>query len=116
MEKVTRGTRKRFEVYITDLAGNAQDPDECEVILVKQGEYSYDSPKGPYACSKVGNTGYWGADVALSSSMTTGNWIAQFSWITLGVEDGAQFGFIVEDKIRPFINKIGIRPNVEVVG
>ncbi|GAH84389.1 unnamed protein product, partial [marine sediment metagenome] len=40
-QKVTRGTLKRFEVYITDLEGNPQDPDMCVVSLIKQGEYGY---------------------------------------------------------------------------
>ncbi|KKM84927.1 hypothetical protein LCGC14_1294210 [marine sediment metagenome] len=118
VDKIYRGTRKRFEVYITDLGGSAQDPDTCEVTLIKEGEYSYDSPKGPYACSKVGNVGYWGADVDLSASMTLGNWTANFDWVAGGVEDDAFFGFIVEDKVRPFINRRAsqIPPNVEVVG
>jgi len=118
VQKITRGTLKRFEVYITDLEGNAQDPDTCEVTLIKQGEYGYDSPKGPYACSKTGNTGYWGADVYLSESMTLGNWVAHFDWLADSVEDSAYFDFIVVDKIRPYISRYGpgIRPNVEVVG
>ena len=118
-QKVTRGTRKRFEVYITDLGGSAQDPaGGCVVKLIKQGEYSYDSPKGPYTCSKTGATGYWGADVYLSKSMTLGNWVAHFTWAAIvgGPEDSAYFNFIIEDKIRPYINKPNLRPNIEIVG
>ena len=116
-QKVTRGTLKRFEVYITDLEGNAQDPDPdiCDVKLIKQGEYSYDSPKGPYTCSKR-VTGYWYADVALSSSMTLGNWVANFTWVTKAGKDAAYFDFIVVDMVRPYINQTNIPPNVEVVG
>jgi len=121
VDKVTRGTRKRFEIYITDLGGSAQNPDTCVVYLIKQGEYGYDSPKGPYTCentSPPGEEGYWGADIDLSASMTLGNWIAHFNWTRTGVEDSGFFGFIVEDKIRPWINKPAstIPPNVEVVG
>ena len=123
VDKVYRGTRKRFEVYITDLKDNAQDlvipPDSCVVNLIKEGEYTYDSPKGPYACTnKRGVTGYYAADVDLSASMTLGNWTAHFDWVAGGVPDSAFFGFIVEDKIRPFINRRAsqIPPNVEVVG
>lgn len=116
-QKVTRGTLKRFEVYITDLEGNPQDPDTCVVKLIKQGEYGYDSPKGPYTCSER-TTGYWYADVALSASMTLGNWVANFEWEKDRVEDAAYFDFIVVDMVRPYISKYGpgIRPNVEVVG
>jgi len=114
-QKVTRGTLKRFEVYITDLEGNPQDPDTCEVALIKQGEYSYDSPKGPYACSERA-TGYWYADVPLSDSMTLGNWVAHFDWEKSGVEDAAFFDFIVVDMVRPYINQPRLRPNVEIVG
>jgi len=114
-QKVTRGTLKRFEVYITDLEGNPQDPDMCVVRLIKQGEYGYDSPKGPYTCSER-TTGYWYADVPLSDSMTLGNWVANFDWEKSGVEDAAYFDFIVVDKVRPYINRPRLRPNVEVVG
>ncbi|GAH74936.1 unnamed protein product, partial [marine sediment metagenome] len=105
-QKVTRGTLKRFEVYITDLEGNPGDPDKCAVKLIKQGEYSYDSPKGPYTCSEIITdppSGYWYADVALSSSMTLGNWIANFEWENEGVWDAAYFDFIVVDMVRPYI-------------
>jgi len=114
-QKVTRGTLKRFEVYITDLEGNPQDPDTCVVRLIKQGEYSYDSPKGPYACSER-IPGYWYADVPLSDSMTLGNWVANFDWEKRGVEDAAYFNFIVVDKVRPYINQPNLPPNVKIVG
>ena len=123
VDKVYRGTRRRFEVYITDLATppNPQDPDTCVVYLIKQGEYGYDSPKGPYVCenkSPPGEMGYWGADIDLSASMTLGNWIADFDWVAGGIADGVFFGFIVADKVRPFINKQAstITPNIEIVG
>lgn len=115
-EEVSRGTRKRFEVYITDLADNAQDPDSCIVLLEKSGEYSYDSPRGPYTCSKTGTTGYWGADVNLSDSMTLGDWTAKFTWLIGTVYDGEDFEFTVIDKRRPFISQRDAAPNVEVVG
>jgi len=119
VQKITRGTSKRFEVYITDLWGNPQypDTDTCFVTLIKQGEYGYDSPKGPYACSE-GAPGYMYADVALSDSMTLGNWVAHFNWLRESDEDAAYFDFIVVDKIRPYISRYGpgIKPNVEVVG
>jgi len=117
VQNVTRGTLKRFEVKITDLEGNLQNPDTCEVKLIKQGEYGYDSPKGPYTCDKYVD-GYWYADVALSASMTLGNWVANFTWEKDNVEDAAYFDFIVIDMVRPYISKYGpgIRPNVEVVG
>lgn len=114
-QKVTRGTLKRFEVYITDLEGNPQDPDICVVRLVKQGEYGYDSPKGPYACSKR-ITGYWYADVPLSGSMTLGSWVAHFDWEKDDVEDSAYFNFIVVDMVRPYINQPNLPPNVKIVG
>jgi len=115
VQKVTRGTLKRFEVYITDLEGNAQDPDTCVVKLIKQGEYGYDSPKGPYACSER-ITGYWYADVPLSDSMTLGNWVANFEWENEGIWDAAYFDFIVVDMVRPYINQTNLPPNVGIVG
>jgi len=116
-QKVTRGTSKRFQVYITDLttAENPQDPETCDVKLIKQGEYSYDSPKGPYTCHRYAE-GQWYADVALSPSMTLGNWVANFEWEKNGVKDAAYFDFIVVDMVRPYINRTNIPPNVEVVG
>jgi len=115
VQKIARGTLKRFEIYITDLEGNAQDPDTCVVTHIKQGEYGYDSPRGPYACSKR-ITGYWYADVPLSSSMTLGNWVAHFIWEKSSVEDSAYFNFIVIDMVRPYINQTNIPPNVGIVG
>ena len=116
-QKVTRGTLKRFEVYITTLEGTPTPgfPDSCAVTLIKQGEYGYDSPKGPYACSERA-AGYWYADVALSSSMTLGNWVANFEWENEGVWDAAYFDFIVVDMVRPYINQTNIPPNVGIVG
>ena len=114
-QKVTRGTLKRFEVKITDLEGNPQNPDTCVIKLIKQGEYGYDSPKGPYACSER-TTGYWYADVPLSASMTLGNWVANFTWEKSGLNDAAYFDFIVVDMVRPYINQSNLPPNVKVVG
>ena len=116
-QKVTRGTLKRFEVYITDLTGtpSPQYPDTCAVKLIKQGEYGYDSPKGPYACSR-GALGWMYADVALSASMTLGNWVANFIWEKKGVWDAAYFDFIVVDMVRPYINQTNLPPNVGIVG
>jgi len=116
-QKVTRGTLKRFEVYITDLGGSPQYPDTgtCGVKLIKQGEYGYDSPKGPYTCSE-GALGYMHADVALSPSMTLGNWVANFTWETSEGEDGAYFDFIVVDMVRPYISRPDLPPNVGIVG
>ena len=121
VDKVTRGTRKRFEIYITDLGGSAQNPFSCHVQLIKEGEYSYDSPKGPYVCTnKRGVDGYQAADVYLSTSMTLGNWIAHFTWMAIegGPVDADFFRFIIQDKVRPWINRRAgaIPPNVEVVG
>jgi hypothetical protein len=115
MQTVTRGTLKRFEVYITDLEGNAQNPDTCRVRLIKQGEYGYDSPKGPYTCSER-TTGYWYADVPLSGSMTLGSWVADFDWEKSGVKDAAYFNFIVVDMVRPYMNQPNLPPNVKIVG
>jgi len=115
-DEVTRGTRKTFTVYITDLDGNPQDPDSCTVTFVKAGEYGYDSPRGPYTCSKVGTTGYWGADVLLRDTMTLGDWVAVYAWYVSGVKDGDEFPFIVVDKRRPWINTRPTPVNVKVVG
>ena len=115
-QKVTRGTLKRFEVKITDLEGNLQTPETCRVKLIKQGEYSYDSPKGPYTCDEY-VLGYMYADIALSGSMTLGNWVANFEWKNDDdIWDAAYFDFIVVDMVRPYINQTNIPPNVKIVG
>lgn len=117
-EEVYRGTKRRFEIFITDLDGNAQDPDECYVFFEKQGSYGYDSPSPKYACKKTGTTGFWGADIAISESMTLGDWIANFNWYT-PLEDwnSSQFAFVVADKRRPWINRDHrtIAPNKQVI-
>jgi len=116
-EKIDRGTKRRFEVYITDLDSNPQDPNECYVILVKQGSYSYDSPSPRYACKKTGTTGYWGADIRISTSMTLGDWNAEFEWYTpLEGWNGSKFPFTISDARRPYINRdpATIAPNVKV--
>jgi len=115
-EEVTRGTRKTFTVYITDSLGNAQDPNSCTLTLVKEGEYGYDSPLGPYTCSKVGATGYWGADILLRDTMTLGDWVAVFDWVTSVEFDSEEWSFTVVDKRRPWINKRPTPVNVKVVG
>lgn len=117
-EKVERGVRRRFEVYITDLDGNAQDPDACNIYFEKQGMYGYDSPSKTYACSKTGSTGYWGADIWIPESMTLGDWLAHFEWTKTGqAPNGARFEFTVIDKVRPYINRDPrtIAPNVKVI-
>uniref|UniRef100_A0A6M3MBJ7 Uncharacterized protein n=1 Tax=viral metagenome TaxID=1070528 RepID=A0A6M3MBJ7_9ZZZZ len=114
-QEIARGTRKQFEVYITDTSGSAQDPDSCSVSLVKTGEYSYDSPQGPYTCAKTGETGYWGAVVQLSDSITLGDWVARFTWIVSGVSNDEDFPFVIIDKVRPYINQYPLPPNVKVV-
>ncbi len=106
-DKVPRDTRKRFTVYVTTLAGVAQDPDTCSVRLVKQGTNRGDSPKGPYTCSLVGDvgSGEFAADVNLSESMTLGDWVALFTW-TIGnhpsVIDGQPYLFTVTDLVTPY--------------
>ena len=116
-EKIDRGTKRRFEIYITDLSGNPQDPDECYVVLFKEGSYAYDSPSPRYACNKTGDTGYWGADIFISESMTLGDWIAEYEWYTpLEGWNTSKFNFIIQDKRRPWINRDPntIAPNVKV--
>lgn len=116
--KVNRGTRKRFEIFITDLNGNGQDPDAgtCELTFVKSGEYGYDSPRGPYECRKTGDTGYWGADIYLPSSMTLGDWVVRYTWQVGGVDDAEDFEFTLGDADRPYISRTNLAPNVKVVG
>ena len=118
-EIVYRGENKprRFEVYITSLDGETpQDPDSCTVQFFKVGTYGYDSPSPKYTCSKVGTTGYWGADVALSNSMTLGDWLAEYEWVVGGVTNGAGFEFTVKEARRPYIHKDPnlIAPTVKV--
>ena len=117
VDKVERGVKRRFEVYITDLSGNAQDPDTCTVQFFKQGMYGYDSPSPKYTCANTGGVGYWGADVLISRSMTLGTWLAEFDWDKNGDKNGANFEFIVKEARRPFINRDPrtIAPNVKVV-
>lgn len=117
VEKVERGYKRRFEVYITDLDGNAQDPDSCTVQFFKQGMYTYDSPSPKYTCANTGAVGYWGADVFITRSMTLGTWLAEFDWKSNQDLNGAPFEFIVKESRRPFINRDPrtIAPNVKVV-
>ena len=115
-QEVARGTRKQFEVYITDADGNPQDPDSCLLTLIKTGEYAYDSPRGPYTCSKTGTTGYWGAEPWISSSITLGDWVGEFTWWINGVPDSEKFPFVIVDKVRPYLSKHPVKTNVEVVG
>jgi hypothetical protein len=99
--KVRRGTRRRFDVYITDQDGNAQNPDSCVVRLVKQGTRQDDSPIGPVTCALVGTTGHWGASIFLSDTMTLGEWVAKFTWFVSGNQDGEDFEFVIEDLAFP---------------
>jgi hypothetical protein len=117
-QKVNRGTRKRFEVFITDLNGNGQDPDagSCKLTFVKSGEYGYDSPRGPFDCKKTGDTGYWGNDFFMSPSMTIGDWVARYTWTVAGVPDAEDFEFTIGDADRPYISRTPLAPNVKVVG
>ena len=105
-EEVYRGTRKRFEVFITDLSDTATgvDPDSCEVRFWKQGTSQGDSPRGPYTCSKVGETGEWGADVFLSETMTLGDWVAEFTWKIGRKIDRAKNIYTVADPVTPYQN------------
>jgi len=117
-QKIDRGTKRRFEILITDLDGNPQDPDQCYVFFEKQGMYGYDSPSPTYTCSKTGTTGYWGADIAISESMTLGDWVANFNWYTsLGGWNSSQYTFIIVDTRRPWVNRDHrtIAPNTSVV-
>ena len=115
-EKAHRGTRRLFEVFITDLNGNGQDPDSCEVMMEKSGEYSYDSPRGPFTCSKTGATGYWGCYWTVPGSITLGDWVAKFVWAASGVMGDAEMLFVIEDLKRPFIHKPNLRAGSEVIG
>lgn len=102
-EEVQRGSRKRFECYITDLATppNPQNPDSCQVRLEKCGDYAPESPTIWYTCSQTGTDGYWGADVFIPRSWTLGDWIARFRWYISGVEDGEVFEFVLIRKDKP---------------
>jgi len=115
-EKVYRGTRRLFEVYITDLDGNAQDPDSCTVTFEKTGGYSYDSPRGPFICSKVGTTGYWGYYWDVPQSITLGDWIAKFEWCVSSIPGDAEMNFIIKDYKRPFMHEPYLPAGSEVVG
>ena len=101
-----RGERKRFQTTIQDLSGNPQNPDAgtCVVTLKKQGGEvtTDDSPRGPFACSQVGSTGVFGADVWIPSTITLGNWIVEFQWEISGLEDRGHFVIIIVDKQQPY--------------
>jgi hypothetical protein len=100
-ERVSRGTRKRFYTTITDLSGIAVDPDYCWVKLIKSGAYGYDEI--PWVvCSKVGDTGVWGADIWLDETWTLGDWVARFKWTKASVEDSDEFEFTLERKDKPY--------------
>lgn len=115
-EKAYRGTRRLFEVYITDLNGNPQDPDSCTVLMEKVGEYSYDSPRGPFTCNKTGSTGYWGYEWSLPESITLGDWVAKFGWSASGNLGDAEMFFIIMDYKRPYIHKPYLKAGSEVIG
>ena len=116
MDKVIRGTKRTFTILITDRDGNPQDPDSCTLSFVKEGEYSYDSPRGPWVCSSTGTVGYWCAEVAIPEHITLGTWLAVYTWLSDSESNAELFPFIIEDKIRPWINKRPLPPNVKVVG
>ena len=101
-----RGERRRFQTTIKDLSGNEQNPDTgtCILYLRKQGgeATTYDSPRGPFACSQVGGTGIYGADVWIPTTITLGNWIAEFQWEISGEENRGHFVFILIDKQQPY--------------
>lgn len=101
-EKVERGTRKRFQTTITNLAGTATDPASCQVRFEKVGYRSYKDHSQWYACSKVGTTGVWGADISIPDSMTLGDWVARFYWIIAGVGDNDSFEFTLIRRDRPY--------------
>ena len=101
---MTRGTNKRFQILVTNLADPPvpTDPDSCVVRLEKVGSYTYDSPTEWHTCTKVGGTGEWGADIYLDPSWTLGDWIARFRWWIGGVEDGEEFQFTMKREDKPF--------------
>ncbi len=107
-ESFIRGSRKRFETTITDLSGNAQNPDAntCFVRLEKGGIYNPDSTPW-HACSAVGATGEFGADIWLQNSLTLGDWVARFKWEISGVVDMDSFEFVLIRKDQPWVNKGG---------
>lgn len=111
-ESVIRGSRKRFRTTITDLGGNAQDPDAgtCFVRLEKTGEYTYGSPSQWYLCSKLdGITGRFGADIWLPQSWTLGDYVARFKWEIAGVEDMDSFEWTLKRKDKPYDSRRGPR-------
>ena len=115
-EKAYRGSRRLFEIYITDLDGNAQDPDSCQVTFQKVGEYSYDSPRGPFTCAKTGGTGYWGYHWSIPGSITLGDWVARFEWSVSGDLGDTEMFFTLKDSIRPYLNPPNQPAGSEVVG
>jgi len=112
-ESIERGTRKRFQMTITDLGGTPQDPNTgtCFVRLEKVGSYDYGSPTEWYLCSKVGGDGVFGADVWLNNYMTLGDWNTRFKW-EMGVPpddylDDDSFPFTVIRRDKPYDNRRG---------
>ena len=103
-EAIERGTRKRFQVTITDLGGTHQEPDSgtCFVRLEKVGSYDDGSPTIWYLCSKVGGTGVFGADIWLANSMTLGDYVARFKWEIAGVLDVDSFPFTIIRRDKPY--------------
>jgi hypothetical protein len=106
-EEVERGTRKRFQTTITNLAGTPTDPSECYVRLEKVG-YNYSQPPTQwYTCSKVGTTGVWGADISIPDSLTLGDYLARFYWLISGTPDNDSFEFVLIRKDKPWVNTRG---------
>ena len=114
-QEAYRGTRRLFQILVTDLNGNPQDPDSMVVIFRKVGEYSYDSPQGPFTCLKTGGTGYWGYWWNIPESITLGDWVADFQWLATPPGDGQMF-FILKDYQRPYIHKPYLPAGSRVIG
>ena len=108
-ESIERGTRKRFQMTITDLGGTPQDPNTgtCFVRLEKVGSYDYGSPTEWYLCSKVGGDGVFGADIWLENYMTLGDWVTRFRWEIAGVSDVDSFPFTVIRRDKPYNSRRG---------
>ena len=123
-EAVERGTRKRFQTTVTNLSGDATDPDTgtCYVRLEKTGSYDDGSPTEWYLCISVGTMGQWylctnvgaagtmgvfAADIWLENYMTLGDWLARFKWEIDGVEDVDSFPFTIIRRDKPYDSRPG---------
>ena len=111
-EAVERGTRKSFQTTVTNLSGDATDPDTdtCYVRLEKTGSYDYGSPTEWHLCTNVGaagTMGQFGADIWLENYMTLGDWLARFKWEIDGAEDVDSFPFTLIRRDKPYDNRRG---------